>query len=105
MKSSASRNRHEPLSKMYIRMVLPAEQTTAIAKSMLDRQSKPKGTWIDLELQRMKEASKKRKGKVLSAGVIGNKGNKKPRKVAPSRQKTPRQTSEKSENIVTIGQV
>ncbi len=41
MKMSRYQSGQRPQSEIYIRMVLPAEQTTAIAKSMLERQAKP----------------------------------------------------------------
>jgi hypothetical protein len=106
-KRSASRKSHVPHSEMYIRMVLPAEQTTAIAKSMLERQSKPKVTLIDLELQRMKEVSetRKRKGSRVKLDGISNKSTKKPRQRAPSASRKPKQTSKEDENVTTIGQV
>jgi hypothetical protein len=107
-KRSASRKSHVPHSEMYnIRMVVPAEQTTAIAKSMLERQSKPKVTLIDLELQRMKEVSKtrKRKGSIGKLDGISNKSTKKPRQRAPSASRKPKQTSKEDEKVTTIGQV
>ena len=42
MKRKKTGHANHPQSHVYIRKVLPVEQTTAIAKSMLDRQSKPK---------------------------------------------------------------
>ena len=106
LKNSGSLECQEPCSEIYIRIVLPAEKTTAIGRSRLDCQPKPKVTLIDLELQRMKEANTKRKRRVPVAEVVfGNKDSKKPRKVAPSGEKTARQISEKSKNILPSGQV
>lgn len=46
---------------MYIRLVLPVEQTTAIARSILERGKKPNVTLIDIELKRMKQKRQRTK--------------------------------------------
>ena len=106
-KKGVRKTNQVPYSKMVIRMVLPAEQTTAIAKSMLERQSKPTRTLIDLELQRMAEASKRRNRKSPGgkSESLRKKNNKRSRKEASSKEGKPRQNSNKLESITTIGEI
>ena len=84
-RSKRHESRQNPRSEMYIRMVLPAEQTIAIAKSMLERQLEPERTLIDLELQRM-EADKKKSKRHTSArkADCAGRGNAKSRTKAVS---------------------
>ena len=83
---SAYSKGQEPSYEMSIRMVLPAEQTVAIARGMLERQSKPEGTGVvDWEILKMKSVSKPRKR-------AGNRG--KVNKEASTQTKRPRRTSD-----------
>jgi hypothetical protein len=76
---SKTRNKHN--SEIYIRMVLPTAQTTAKAKSILERQAKPYQSYIDMELQRMKENDTKQKqlkgSKVKLNGISRKRNDKK----------------------------
>lgn len=81
-------------SEMYVRLVLPAEEVSAIAKSILERHSKPEVTLIDVELQRMK-VSKKRKDRDDLLNSNGTKREiKKSRRETPSTEKLSKQNSE-----------
>lgn len=61
--SSTPRRRIMSNSELVIRMVLPAEQTVAIAESMLKRQSEPTdtGSIVDSDIQRVSKRSAKKK--------------------------------------------
>ena len=96
-KKTRSRDRKSPWSEMYIRMVIPAEQTTAIAKSMLERQSY--GTLPKFD--RMKQVQKPVKRK-SSGGTSGKKGSKKSKKETSSSGEN---TSLNSDIITTIGPI
>ena len=92
-KSRVSRQSHS--SEMYVRLVLPAEEVSAIAKSILDMQSKPEVTLIDVELQQMKKVSKKRKYRDFQLNSdVKNRENKKSRQESPSTEKLSKQNSD-----------
>jgi hypothetical protein len=64
-------------------MVLPAEQMTTIAKSMLERQAKPKEVSI-VDLDDIKPSGEKRRRQNSRVGV----NNKKNRHATSSKEKT-----------------
>lgn len=109
LKQRISRENKTHQSEIYIRMVLPAGQTTAIAKSMLKRQhNKPTVTLIDRELERMKEARGNPKRKRSRQESASGKKTKKSSGGAPSvgkRKKTEQASSESESGIAVIGEV
>lgn len=92
-----------PRSEMYIRMVLPAEQMTAIAKSMLERQAKPKDVSIigQKEIQFTSAKRKRQNSKVDDKTTK----NKKSRQQVPSTGRNKTENTGEQDNIVIIGQV
>ena len=90
-------------SEMVIRMVLPAEQMTAIAKSMLERQAKPKDVSI-IGQNEIQPTSAKRKRQKSKVGETDRK-SKKPRQDPPSTGIKSKENTGELDNIVTIGQV
>ncbi|KAL4217318.1 hypothetical protein ACF0H5_023769 [Mactra antiquata] len=80
-------------TEVYIRMVLPAEQTTAIAKSMLERQAKPK----DISVYGMDEFKPSHVQRA-DEPVKNNKRSK-------NRGRTSGGQKQKLENFTTIGPV
>jgi hypothetical protein len=87
---------------MYIQMVLPAEQMTAIAKSMIRRQAKPQDVSI-IGQKEIKPTSEKRKRQNSKIGDKSRK-SKKPRHDPPSSERKHKENTGESD-IASIGQV
>ena len=102
-KRSGSQRSQRSQSEFYIRMVLPAEQTTAIAKSMLERQAKPKDVSIigQKEIQPARAKLKRQNSKVDDK----TRKSKKPRQDPPSTGRKRKEKTGELDNITTIGQV
>jgi hypothetical protein len=83
-------------------MVLPAEQMTGIAKSMLRRQAKPKVLSI-IGQKEIKPTSEKRKCQNSKVGDKSRK-SKKPRQDPPSSERKHKENTGEI-NIASIGQV
>jgi hypothetical protein len=102
-KRSIFQRSQRPQSEIYIRMVLPAEQTTAIAKSMLERQAKPKDVSIvgQKEIQTTREKLKRQNSKADDK----TRKSKKPRQDPLSIGRKRKEKTGELDNITTIGQV
>lgn len=102
-KRSGPQRSQRSQSEIYIRMVLPAEQTTAIAKSMLERQAKPKDVSIigQKEIQPTRAKLKRQNSKVDDK----TRKSKKPRQAPPSTGRKQKDKTGELDNITTIGQV
>jgi hypothetical protein len=92
-----------PQSEIYIRMVLPSEQITAIAKCMLERQAKPNdvSTIGQKEIQPTSEKRERQNSQLSDT----TRKSKTPRLNLPSTGRKPTENKAQLENIAIIGQV
>lgn len=103
IKRSGSPRSQRSLCEIYIRMVLPAEQTTAIAKRMIERQTKPKDVSVigQKEIQPTSAKLKRQNSKVDDK----TSKSKKPRQDPPSTGRKRKENTGELDNVATIEHV
>jgi hypothetical protein len=101
MKRNRNKNGQRPQSEFYVKMVLPAEQTTAIAKSMLERQAKPNDVSIIGQKKIQTTSEKRQNSKISNKGGL----SKTPRQEPPSVGRKRKENAGELGDIVIIGRV